>query len=162
MAGDCVSFSGNSGSCNYHNGTPLTQSPSNANAAEKRENKQTKSVGYMTIYRTETRKFELTLREGVLRYTFTQNGKRKEYLFFAIKDQEKIDDIVFQSEWWKTFGSMSEYGYYIQEQRSVGKKRTGYYRVIKKTRASIKSLSKVQAYSDDDWLYFGRRKPNEI
>lgn len=108
-------------------------------------------MGYFIIFRNDAEKYELSAHGSVMRYTRTQNGTKKEYLFDKVDDPEKIEKIEFLSENWKT-RRQKEYNYIIKIQCNAQDKLTGYYKVAEKQR-----YGKLSAGAGN-WTYYKRKR----
>ena len=136
----------------------MTQSPSKTNSTISNDKKIVQGVGYSTIYRSETRKYELSVQETSLRRTVIINSERHERLYTKVDNREIIKKIEFSSERWEQYGIGNTYNYIIMEQRNAEGKLTGYIKIIKKSRASVRGVfHTVVEANKSDWTYYKRR-----
>lgn len=130
------------------------QSPGNSGI--QRERKLCSSAGYKTIYCYQTLKFDLTAKCDWMRKTVRCDNGTHSSIYQRVKDQNRINIIEQRSENWYPLEGTE---YYILEQRNARQKRTGNYKIIKKSRAVYRFLQGVVAYySEADWMYYERLK----
>lgn len=86
-------------------------------------------------------------------------SEEREYLFFQVEDQRRINEIDKMSENWCPHGIYSMYDYIIMEQRNAADKFTGHFKIIKKSEAFVDGVSDPSVVPKKDssaWIYYGR------
>lgn len=115
-----------------------------------------KGVGYFTIFENSSRKFELSLKETVMRLSLVQNKQKYEYLLQRVSDRDSIKKIEYRSSKWYFFENGD---WIIMEQKNKEGKRTGNYKIVLKSGPFFtKRFGKHAEVLSEDWKYYTREK----
>lgn len=136
----------------------MTQSPKKYQASIQNGKKLVQGVGYVTIYESRKRRYELSVQGTVLRRTVVIDGGLRDALYYKVTDSRKIKKIYFLSERWEPHGIGNKpNSYIIMEQRTASGKLTGYLKVVKRSKAKAYGLWDIAVMADDeDWIYYER------
>lgn len=118
-----------------------------------------KGVGYITIFQSDTQKFELSVRGTSLRKTFCKDNTVKEHLYVKIDDLNEIHKIEALKNTWITYDGD---GYIVRGLLNDAGRLSGYYKVVESSKVKIKRRSVtggIEAIDSGigDWTYYKRR-----
>ena len=105
-----------------------------------------------------SRKYELSEQQTMLRRTVYIDGTRRELLYERVESLAEIQKAEFMSERWEQYGVVNEYAYIVLEQRTAAGKLTGYIKVVPKSKAIVRGFINIQVEAErSDCMYFKRR-----
>ena len=160
MVGDCDSDNSGVDCSGVHNSATVTQSPNNISSPPTiTERKLVKGAGFITIYLSEKRQFDLSNKKKYLRRTETQYGRKREDLYERVTEPAKIEGIESRSVNWRTRGNKSKYNYFILEQLDAYNKPTGNIKIIEKNKAETLGILGTEVIPNvgEKFLYYKRR-----
>lgn len=113
-----------------------------------------KGTGYQTIYISNFEKY--TMSATTLKHIIKKDGKQRERLYVKVTNIKEINEIEDKSMRWKQL-SNSTSGYYIHLQENAWKEKTGYIKIVEKTKVISGGFFRNVEANKLDWIYFKKR-----